>query len=89
MKQGNAASQTLREMTALLDNQDVWLDVTTAIRKGKTATRDEIKTVVAAVMARLAYRSWQRQGAATNATLDEFQRTHRVDGEGSESVYVM
>ena len=61
MKQGNEASQTIREMTTLLDNQDIWLDVTAVIRKGKKATRDEIKMVVE----RSRMRHWMNSSALT------------------------
>ena len=83
-------SLSLREATALLRNKDIWEDVAYAFTKAPDLNEDDKKLVVAAITTRLAYRSWQRPGAVTNARLEEFQATKKVtDPDGGEDVYVM
>ena len=61
---------------------------------GKAATgaplsTNDMKLSLAAVKTKLAYLSWQRPGAVTNATLQEFTTANQVSDDADEPYWVM
>ena len=83
---------TLEEATAVIKDKQIRLDVAAAISNvavaGEGADTDDIKLILAFLLTLLAYRSWQRPGAVTNATLEEFGATTEAVN-GGEVVHVM
>ena len=96
-EKGRAAAEsdmiTLTEATAVIKDKQIRLDVVAAISNvagaGEGADmKDDIKLILAFLLTLLAYRSWQRPGAVTNATLEEFGATTKVVS-GGDAVHVM
>ena len=93
-EKGRAAAEsdidmiTLEEATAV---KQIRPDVVAAISNvagAGGADTDDIKLILAFLLTLLAYRSWQRPGAVTNATLEEFGATTEVVS-GGDAMHVM
>ena len=85
-------SLCLHDATAVLRCKDVWSDVRGALSRaatGDSPTSNECRLVMAAVTTRVAYRSWQRPGAVTGATVAEFSDAVKETSKSEEACYVV
>ena len=65
---------TLEEVNKMLSCKQIWEDfagVVDSLRKGLPVKNQELNLCTTIIAALLIFRSWQRPGAAMNATLDE------------------
>ena len=92
-RKGDEGAGNVKNAVALVRCKELWCAVRDVLSKAATGdhpSAKESKLVLAAIMARLVYRSWQRPGAVSNATMDEFAATSReADGEAGEPCWVM
>ena len=89
---GDTHAFSLHDATAVLRCKQLWLDVQGALSRACTVdspTPEDCRLVMSAVTTRIAYRSWQRPGAVTGATVDEFYEAVKETDASQKTCYVM
>ena len=83
---------TLQETTTVIRDRQIRLHVQAAISRvkveGEEVDDEDMKLVLAYLFCLLAYHSWQRPGAVTNATLNEYEAM-KERGRDGVTVHVM
>ena len=84
---------TLQEATTVIRDRQIRLHVQAAISRvkveGEEVDDEDMKLVLAYLFCLLAYHSWQRPGAVTNATLNEYEAMKEERGRDGVTVHVM
>ena len=82
---------TLEEVDKMFSSKQMWEDfagVVDSLQKGLPVKNQELNLCTTIIAALLIFRSWQRSGAAINATLDEYKERSKVRVGGEATVVI-